>query len=201
MRYYRMDHDMDDEAGDGFDLPRREWSEKHGDHVAYLKGEKLDLSRPVLLKLEDPPGEPRDTYFPMSIPIVTPAIGKLVAKFASPEEVQRISALVEDGRRMEVLNILARVDCIDFERSGGIVYLDERERQREEAWSAIKPLPPYIKHIYHLVIDPSKAEGRHLFRIKGYILPVIVSEDLKLELQLRGASGVAFSEVSAGSNR
>jgi hypothetical protein len=119
--------------------------------------------------------------------IVAPVVGKVISQFVRDSELQRIPCIVEDGTQMEILNTLISVDCFDHTRSEGVVYytkLDRPEREGKVKWAR------------RWFIDPTKADGRHLFRVKDDQLKLIASEDLKLALQMRGFGGAVFQAVS-----
>ncbi|WP_323383025.1 imm11 family protein [Myxococcus dinghuensis] len=44
-------------------------------------------------------------------------------------------------------------------------------------------------------LDPSRVGQAHVFRVEGWLGPLIVSEDLKQALERLGATGMKFTEV------
>lgn len=49
---------------------------------------------------------------------------------------------------------------------------------------------------FDLVIDPSKTDGKHIFRIKKHLGAIIVSEVVKDRLEAAGITGVIFENVN-----
>jgi hypothetical protein len=171
------------------DDPRGDWDEEFADHRPFLRGRRLELSTPLLVAVAEP-GRPLDIAMTAHGNwYVTPPIGQILEEYAGPERVQRLPCRVADGRSLEILNVLDFVDCLDLGRSRGILYFDEREGpggvNRNEA----------IKYIRQIAIDRSRAAGHHIFRIKGYSQPLIVSQRVRSAIEACGARGAMFMEV------
>ena len=190
MSHYRLFLDPHCEDGEHLDVPRHK-GEKFGDHTRFVRPGPLVLDRPFVIQINNP-GDPVDMYMPMNIWIATPAIGALIEQVAGHAEVQRIPCTTEDGRPMEVLHTLLHLDCLDLDRCKGVTYKDEKEIRMQEKYGVVKPRPPFIKHIREITLDPDKTQGLHFFRIADYSIVTLISEDLKLALQSRGATGVSF---------
>jgi hypothetical protein len=101
--------------------------------------------------------------------------------------IQRIPVTI-DGRTSdyEILNILDVVDCLDHQHLNAGRYSPEEIAKHP-------PRAKQYKHIYgNEIIDPKKAEGHHLFRPEGWLLPVIVSDVVKDVVISIEPEGIAF---------
>jgi hypothetical protein len=103
------------------------------------------------------------------------------------EEIQRIPVRLESPGQWEILNVLQRVDCIDYGQSIVQYYpTDHPDRSR-----AGKP-----RGIARLRIQEEPAGGRHLFRPTNWEVDIIASDAVK-RLVLDGEfTGMDFRRVS-----
>jgi hypothetical protein len=118
--------------------------------------------------------------------IITPEVGQLIDTFVPAADLQRIRCTAEDGTPTEILNPLVSVDCFDPARSEGVIYFSKKDRPECEG---------KVKWARRWLLDPARAAGNHLFRVKDDELRLIVSEDLKLAIQVRGFGGAVFQCV------
>jgi hypothetical protein len=191
MMYYQMFFDPHREGGEMIlDVPRYR-GEAVGDHTRFIKPGNLSMEGPLYVSIDEP-GEAVDMHMPMNIWVVTPAVGEVVERVAGAREVQRIACKTDNGRAMEVIHTLLHLECLDLMRCKGVKYMDERQVRFEQKHSVIKPRPPFVSYIQEIAIDPVKAQGHHFFRIAGYEIVTVVSEEIKLALQSRGTTGVSF---------
>ncbi|MCH7727851.1 MAG: hypothetical protein IH991_15435 [Planctomycetes bacterium] len=113
--------------------------------------------------------------------VVSTKMANVLAEFAS-SDIQRIPAQVQGVQGdWEVLNVLSVVDCIDHELSK-IQYFPDDHPEKPE-----KP-----RGIMKLVLDSGKASGRHVFKLKDWLVATVVSEDVKVALEDAGITGVEF---------
>lgn len=101
----------------------------------------------------------------------------------APGEVQRIPVSLSDGNvGYEILNATNVVDCIDRENSEFMVWKEPDGRQDKTG---------QYRMFSKLQIDPERARGRHIFRLDGWRIALVVSQDvveLFIQLQVTGAS-------------
>ncbi len=86
----------------------------------------------------------------------------------------------------EVLNVLDIVDCVDEDHS------------EFSLWTAEDGRPDRIGdyRMSLLRIDPKRAEGHDLFRVKGWTIALICSEKIKDCLEKAGVTGIQFTSVT-----
>ncbi len=104
----------------------------------------------------------------------------------NPGVIQGIPVSVEgNSEQYEVLNALDIVDCVDEEHS----YFSR--------WTAEDGRPDRIGDykMTTLRIDPERAKGRDLFRVKGWAIALICSEKVKQCLEDAGVTGIRFTPV------
>ena len=84
--------------------------------------------------------------------------------------------------------IETQLDCVDELKSDFTKYEinDPVRPDRAGEYSAF----------FNLVIDPSKTEGKHIFRIKKHLGAIIVSEEVKNRLEAAGITGAVFESVN-----
>jgi hypothetical protein len=193
-KFYEMIFDSKRVGGEGLDLPRVP-GEEAGDHTRFLKPERLDLPQPLVVSI-DQSGRPADMYYTMmSIWVVSPYIAQIVDRIAGPAEVQRIRCVTTTGRQLEIIHQLLHLECLDLPHCHGVLLMDEKEIQLKEKYATIKPHPPFVKYIRRIAIQSHKAANHHCFRIKGYEIATLVSEELKRELENNLITGAEFRPI------
>lgn len=102
-------------------------------------------------------------------------------------QLQRIPVhIAESVEKFDILNVLDEVDCIDAVKS---VYT---------RWEANDGRPEKLgefRMIIDLKIDPKCAHGHHLFRLKGWAIALIVSDQMKQALESLCVSGIEYNPV------
>lgn len=87
-----------------------------------------------------------------------------------------------------VMIVETQIDCVDESRS---VF------EKYEVNDPVRPDRVGEYRVFlNLVIDPVKAQGKHIFRVKKHLGAVIVSEDVKLRLERAGLAGGLFEGVN-----
>ena len=120
------------------------------------------------------------------IPVVSKRMAECIQRVASAD-IQRIAAEVEGERsgEWEVLNIVARPDCIDHDRSQMTYY------------PAIHPrTPSKPRGVIRLVLDPNRIGDHQVFRPMDWEVVLVVSDVVRLALQECRVSGVEFWPVT-----
>lgn len=126
------------------------------------------------------------TFAGIDLPVVTQAVKKLLSTSA-PLEVQFVPCRVEgQGDDFCIVNPLDLVDCLDARRSE-IMYWEEEDGRKDKVG---KP-----RMITTLFVDPSKAEGRSIFRIQDWTPALIVSANLRSQLLRAAVRGIRFEAV------
>jgi hypothetical protein len=131
--------------------------------------------------------------------VVTERIGALIDKVA-PGDVQRIPVHVEgtDGR-YEVLHVLTRMDCVDWEHTCAQAK-NEEGRYESGTLASLAHLIDRNKlnrHVmsYNMTLNPQGTEGPRIFRVLDWDLYPVVTEDLKVALERERPSGLEFQPV------
>lgn len=101
-------------------------------------------------------------------------------------------SIIDNATQFEILNVLDCVDCIDENRSRLVRWTREETITDPVRSSRLK-----YRMIFNLVIDPAKAEGHDLFRVKGWDFALICSGPLKSFLSQVGVEGIYYHPVTA----
>lgn len=92
-----------------------------------------------------------------------------------------------------VMVIETQQDCVDESKS---------DFKKFEVDDQVRPdLAGQYSAFFNLVIDPSKTDGRHIFRVKKHLGAIIVSEEVKNRLELSGITGAIFENVNGEQNQ
>ena len=111
----------------------------------------------------------------------------LFANLAS-QDVQLVPVDVE-GQTDEffILNVTRVVKCIDDEASDEVQYWKPEDGRPENIGS--------YRAVHGMRIDPSKVGDAKVFRPWGWMVVVIISEEIKLALEDLGTIGAKFRDV------
>ena len=110
------------------------------------------------------------------IPIVRSDVARALEEIA-PDDVQFVPASIEGSRDLfEILNVTTVRDCIDEQASSFSEYRG----------------PGDFHAVNKLVIDPARAEGSHVFRVRHCTVALVVSDVVREALVRLNARGVGF---------
>lgn len=179
-RFYEMDYSTD---GDRWFLGTVVVNGHYIVANTFCRGERWSRGTPVFPVRHD--GPPVDVSFTAhGEPIVAQSIGALIEQMA-PGQVQRIPAIIDgasaDMEPREVLNVLARVACIDLERSYTEVHPDN---------------PNHYRMVANMHLRPESTHGLEVFRVDEWPLAIVVSERVKVALERVRATGLQFRDVT-----
>lgn len=122
-----------------------------------------------------------------SIPVVSRRFVQLFERLGI-QDVQFLPVEVEGHTGpWFILNSLRILRCIEDARCAEVQYFKPEDGQPEKVGE--------YRYVRGMRIDPSEAEGAHLFRPWGWPEALIVSEDLKQALEREGITGTRFVEV------
>jgi hypothetical protein len=133
-------------------------------------------------------GRPLDfTFAAGEMPVVTTRVAELLSTIAG-NDVQLIPITVAGMHdRYVIVNVTARVDCIDTRRSDIMWF---------EPGNDIRPdLAGTPQMITKLIIDSDRVYGHHMLRPEGWDLAVIVSHTVKQLFERAHVSGVLYTDV------
>lgn len=121
-----------------------------------------------------------------SVYIVKTEAMNLLRDIVDPHIFQGIPvSIVDYAGDYEVLNSLTRVDCVDEQHS---------EFRR---WTAADGRPERIGDYKMSLfrIDPERARGHDLFRVKGWEIVLVCSEKVRRHLESAGVTGIRFKSI------
>jgi hypothetical protein len=137
----------------------------------------------------DQPGRPLDfSVTPVGgAPVVRAKVASLFVKLAS-KDVQLVPVDVE-GQSDEffILNVTRVVKCIDDEASAEVQYWKPEDGRPEKTGN--------YRAVHGMRIDPSQIGDAKVFRPQGWLVVLLVSEEIKEALERIGATGTKFKEV------
>jgi len=121
------------------------------------------------------------------MPVVSTEIADILRRIA-PNDVQRFPVILGKGiEGYEIINTVRELRCVDEVLSNA------------RKWGLEDDRPEKIGHYVEfdpLVIDPSRTEGAHIFRLWGSWVELIVSEKVRQALEPIADLGVAFQPVT-----
>ena len=121
------------------------------------------------------------------MPVVSSEIADILEQLA-PLDIQRYRVVVDsDICGYEILNLVSQERCVDEARSN------------VRKWGPEDGRPDKVGHYREfdpLVVDAQRTHGRHLFRIWGSLVELIVSGDVRDAISSVPDLGVVFQLVS-----
>jgi len=122
-----------------------------------------------------------------SIPVVSSRFVRLFERLGL-QEVQFLPVQVENHPGpWFILNTLRVIRCIDEARCEAVRHWKPEHGEPEKVGQ--------YRSVAGLRIDPTKAEGARVFRPWGWVLALLVSEDVKDALEREHITGTRFTEV------
>lgn len=130
-------------------------------------------------------GSPADyTLTAMGTPIVSPAMAKVLAQHeTSGLEFIPIKA---GGEEYLILNILHCIECLDLEQSHVTRY--------SEPYDDPETLGK-IEGLTNTKIKPEWVGGHHIFRLAEYPIVIVISKELRKQLEANKFTGMKFKRV------
>jgi hypothetical protein len=87
-----------------------------------------------------------------------------------------------------ILHFWDVVDCVDEGKSDFAKFAEN---------DPVRPdLAGQYSGFYKLIVDPSRAEGKHIFRLARSLSDIIVSEEVKRRFEDAGVTGAVFESVN-----
>lgn len=154
----------------------------------FIDGKPLQLSERLRIPMSRP-GKPLDIDFAGAgqTPVVNAEAASVFRELAR-DSVQLFPVEIEGQiAPYYILNVYRLIDAVD-----------ERACRSVERWKPEDDRPERVGE-YHVInglrIDRTKAGSTRVFRLWGYSLPIIVDEEVKAALEMRGCIGGKFTEV------
>jgi hypothetical protein len=187
MRYFRLSDDVHVSGrwylDDPVDLQGGEV-----DRWQFERGLPVDI-RGCLRSPLYRPGRPLDFSVTAvgGAPIVHARVASLFAEHASTD-VQLVPVDVEgQSEEFFILNVTRVVKCIDDKASAEVQYWKPEDGRPEKTG--------HYRAVHGMRIEPSKVGGAKVFRPWGWLVVLLVSEEIKEALERIGATGTKFKEV------
>ncbi|MBK8254928.1 MAG: hypothetical protein IPK82_20000 [Polyangiaceae bacterium] len=122
-----------------------------------------------------------------AVPIATEKLAKVVRNLAGAD-VQCLPLEIEGHERRVVLNVLRIVNCVD-ERLSKFTKWTLKDHRAD--------LAGQYHSITRLILDTNRIpKDAHIFRLWGFRVALIVSEELREAMQHVGCKGADFREVT-----
>ncbi len=119
------------------------------------------------------------------MPIVTSEIAEVLERWGG-DVIERYPVYIEDGiPGFEIVNVACELDCVDEGRSY-FERCEEDERNGRRGYRVVNPL----------FIDPARTLGKHVFRVLGWNIALVVSDVVRRELLRFPDLGVVFQPVT-----
>ena len=187
MRYFRLSDDVHVPGRWYLDDPVDPRG-REVDRWQFESGAPVDIEGRLRIPI-DRLGKPLDfSVTPVGgAPIVHARVASLFAKLASTD-VQLLPVDVE-GQPDEffILNVTRVVKCIDDEASAEVQYWKHEDGRPEKTGN--------YRAVHGMRIDASKVGDANVFRPQGWLVVLLVSEEIRKALEGIGATGAKFKEV------
>jgi hypothetical protein len=122
---------------------------------------------------------------PYAIPVVSRRFAETLQQIA-PYDIQRLPAVLRGVEgEWEIVNVVSRIDCIDFRQSKISYYPPDHPES-----------PGKPRGVMRLVLDSSRIGQHHVLRPKDWEVAFIVSESVKSALDAIGATGFEYLPVT-----
>ena len=192
--YFRLTETMyTPDGSDGWTLqgPFDERGARLVDPWQYADGQHLDVAKTAALptfRIAQPAGSPLDFNISgLGIPVVPERVVRIFERLGT-KDVQFLPTKI-DSRPDPwfILNVTRVVRCIDDARCRQVNYFKPEDGQPEKIGT--------YRAVHGLRIDPTRVEGARIFRPWGWLVAIIVSQDIKEALEQEHVTGTKFIEV------
>jgi hypothetical protein len=120
--------------------------------------------------------------------VVTPATVNAELEALAGRAIQRIPVRIDaTTTQYEILNVCELVPCFDESRSLFTKWTDADGRPERVG---------QLRMVAKLKIDPSRADRHHLFRLAGWPIALIASQEVKSLFESRNMSGLKYEQVN-----
>jgi hypothetical protein len=172
------------------------------DSWPFRRGERVEAPGELRLPVTEPGRALDVTLRGGYILVVTERIGSLIEGLA-PNDVQRIPARVDSSdERYELLHVLARIDCVDWEHTPAKARIQGNLRAERGTLASLAPLIERDKLRRHVMsrdmtLKTEGIEGPRIFRVIDWELWPIVTEEIKTALEQKGATGEFYPVLTS----
>lgn len=157
------------------------------DPRTFTQGKRVVVSEGLVVPIGEPGAPLEFSFGAFDMPVVSARVGEVLEQLA-PDDVQRIPVRIEgaDGP-YEILNVVTAIDCIDRDRTVGTVWTEADHRS---------DLAGEYRMIIELHLDSSRITSSRIFRVEGWEIALIVTEDVKAALEEIAPTGLQFQAAS-----
>ncbi|WP_075207550.1 imm11 family protein [Archangium violaceum] len=169
-----------DKQGARLDDP---WRYTDGKHL-----DVTDIDGSPTFRIAQPAGSPLDFNISgLGIPVIPERVVRIFERLGT-KDVQFLPARVTSlAEPWFILNVTRVVRCIDDARCSEVMYWKPEDGQPKKVGT--------YRAVYDMRIDPTKTEGARIFRTWGWLVAIVVSQDIKEALEQEHISGAKFIEV------
>jgi len=119
--------------------------------------------------------------------VVTPAKVNAGLELLVGPAIQRIPVTIHGKTaEYEILNVCELISCVDESRSSFTKWTDADGRPEKVG---------QLRMVVGLKIDPSLVGNHHIFRVRGWPIALIASQEVKSLFESRNLSGVKYERV------
>lgn len=160
---------------------------KHINPEIFRIAKKANVSTPLTISLRRP-GKPLDfTFADFDMPVTSKKTTDILSRLAR-SSIQFLPAEIENNQnQFMIMNVLDIRNCVNESASEFL------------KWSEFDNRPDKVgqyRQITRLRINPKMVNGLHVFRIEGWRIALIVSEELRTLFLETGITGVNFIKVT-----
>ncbi|HLL03488.1 MAG TPA: DUF1629 domain-containing protein [Myxococcaceae bacterium] len=157
----------------------------------FTEGQCVEISERLRITLQVE-GMPLDfTLAGLGIPVVRVKVASIFEELA-PDDVQLVPVEVDgQSEQYRILVATRTVRCIDDQACAEVRYWKPEDGRPDKVGQ--------YRAVYDMRIDPAKVGEAKVFRLWGWTVALIVSEDIKEALERAGVTGLRFKEVTGPS--
>lgn len=157
----------------------------------YSDGRLLDVSNtttPPTFQIAQPAGSPLEFNISgLGVPVVPERVVRIFERLGT-KDVQFLPARIASvPEPWFILNVTRVVRCIDDARCSEVLYWKPEDGRPKKVGT--------YRAVYDMRIDPTKTEGARIFRTWGWLVVIVVAQDIKEALEQEQVSGTKFIPV------
>lgn len=156
------------------------------DWWVFCEGEWFDHVHPVSIAVRIAGKPLAFTYSLLGVPVVSQQLAAIIRR-ACPDSVQLIPAAVEGCEQTYwVINPLTLYECVDDEASITTKWTEADERPDKVG---------QYRMVIKLALDGKRIGNDPMFRVKEWEVALVVSEDLKAQMESVDTTGITFRQL------
>jgi len=146
-----------------------------------------DITSELSYRIDEGGAPTNFTYASFHVPVIDERICDVLLGCDS-RDIQLIPVKIEDERetRHWILNVIRKVQCLD-EQNSTIMWWKPEDGRPDKVGQ--------YRMVSKIKLERNRIGNRHIFRLDGWEVALIISNQLKRKLELNGISGVLFEEM------